>query len=52
MTFLELGGFEFIFKLFNSKRQLLEKGSEMNKFEKNFLGFLLSIMRLFIMAAF
>ena len=47
--FLEKKGFEFSYDLFSKNQTDVEK---MNSFQKNFLGFLLKILRIFITSAF
>ena len=48
-NFLEKKGFEFSYKLFSKYQTDITK---MNSFQKNFLGFLLKILRVFITSAF
>ncbi len=53
-SFLNLGGFEELFTLFQSSHQLLagKNIDSMNTYEKMFIQQMLSILRIFLMAAF
>jgi hypothetical protein len=49
LRFLKIGGFEFSYSLFTQNQKAI---NEMTEFQKNFLGFILKILRIFITAAF
>ena len=52
--FLSLGGFQEIVKLFHKSLDMLSQKpvDALSKFEKNFLEFMLKLIRIFILAAF
>jgi hypothetical protein len=48
ISFLKKEGFEFVYGLFMK----IQAQGELNSFQKNFMGFILKILRIFITAAF
>ena len=50
IKFLEMKGFQYSYNLFMEFQN--KTGKQLNMFEKNFLGFILKILRVFITAAF